>query len=70
MRYYFDDDEILFFEPEDTEDLAQAIRKLLSDPAAAAERAVKCRIKLDKLSWSAQKETLAEVVERPSRRTG
>ena len=70
MRYYFDDDEILFFEPEDTEGLAQAIRKLLSDPAAAAERAVKCRIKLDKLSWSAQKETLVEVVERPSRRTG
>jgi glycosyltransferase involved in cell wall biosynthesis len=70
MRYYFDDDEILFFEPEDTEDLVQAIRKLLSDPAAAAERAAKCGIKLDKLSWSAQKETLAEVVERPSRRTG
>jgi glycosyltransferase involved in cell wall biosynthesis len=70
MRYYFDDDEILFFEPEDTEDLARAIRKLLSDPAAAAERAIKCRIKLDKLSWSAQKETLVEVVEKPSRRTG
>jgi glycosyltransferase involved in cell wall biosynthesis len=70
MRYYFDDDEILFFEPEDTEDLARAIRKLLSDPAAAAERAVKCRIKLDKLSWSAQKETLVEVVEKPSRRAG
>jgi glycosyltransferase involved in cell wall biosynthesis len=69
MRYYFDDDEILFFEPEDTEDLVRAIRKLLSDPAAAAERAVKCRIKLDKLSWSAQKETLVEVVEKPSRRT-
>jgi glycosyltransferase involved in cell wall biosynthesis len=70
MRYYFDDDEILFFEPGDTEDLARAIRKLLSDPAAATERAVKCRIKLDKLSWSAQKETLVEVVEKPSRRAG
>jgi glycosyltransferase involved in cell wall biosynthesis len=66
MRYYFDDDEILFFEPEDTEDLARALRKLLGDPAAAAERAVKCRTKLDKLSWSAQKEVLVEVVEKPS----
>jgi glycosyltransferase involved in cell wall biosynthesis len=70
MRYYFDDDEILFFEPGDTEDLARAVSKLLSDPVAAAERAVKCRIKLDKLSWPAQKETLVEVVEKPRRRTG
>jgi glycosyltransferase involved in cell wall biosynthesis len=68
MRYYFDDDEVLFFEPEDTEDLARAIRKLLNDPAAATDRAAKCRIKLDKLSWSAQKETLVEVVEKHSRR--
>ena len=68
MRYYFDDDEVLFFEPEDTEDLARAIRKLLNDPAAATERAARCRIKLDKLSWSAQKKTLVEVVENPSRR--
>jgi glycosyltransferase involved in cell wall biosynthesis len=67
MRYYFDDEEILFFEPENTDDLARAIRKLLGDPAAAAERAVKCRIKLDKLSWSAQKETLVEVVEKRPR---
>jgi glycosyltransferase involved in cell wall biosynthesis len=67
MRYYFDDEEILFFEPEDTDDLARALRKLLGDPAAAAERAVKCRIKLDKLSWSAQKETLVEVVEKRPR---
>ena len=67
MRYYFDDDEILFFEPENTEDLARAIREMLSDPAAAAERAVKCRIKLDKFGWPVQKETLVEVVEKSSR---
>jgi glycosyltransferase involved in cell wall biosynthesis len=69
MRYYFDDDEMLFFEPENTEDLARAIRKMLSDPDAAAERAVKCRIKLDKLSWSAQKVTLVEIVEKQNRGT-
>ena len=68
MHYYFDDDEMLFFKPEDAADLARAIRDLLSDPVAADERAVKCRIKLDKLSWSAQKETLVEIVEAPSGR--
>jgi glycosyltransferase involved in cell wall biosynthesis len=67
MRYYFDDDEILFFEPEDADDLARAIRKLLSDPGAAADRAAKCRIKLDKFSWPGQKETLVEVVEKAER---
>jgi len=36
---------------------------LLTDPAAAGERAVRSRIKLDKLDWSVQKETLVETVE-------
>ncbi len=63
MRHYFGDDEMLFFEPGSTDDLARAIRELLADPAAADERAFRSQIKLDKLSWSAQKETLVEVVE-------
>ena len=63
MRHYFSDDELLFFEPEDAEDLARAIRDLLTDPAAAEQRAARSRIKLDKLDWPAQKETLVETVE-------
>jgi len=63
MRYYFSDDELLFFEPDNEEDLARAIRELLTDPAAAEERAARSRIKLDKLDWPAQKETLVETVE-------
>jgi glycosyltransferase involved in cell wall biosynthesis len=63
MRYYFSDDELLFFEPENAEDLARAIRDLLTDPAAAEERAARSRIKLDKLDWPAQKETLVETIE-------
>jgi len=63
MRHYFGDDEILFFEAANTEDLARAIRDLLTDPAAADERALRSQIKLDKLGWSAQKETLVETVE-------
>ena len=35
MRYYFSDDELLFFEPANAVDLARAIRALLADPAAA-----------------------------------
>ena len=63
MRHYFSDDELLFFEPENAEDLARAIRVLLTDPAAAEERAARSRMKLDKLDWPAQKETLVETVE-------
>lgn len=63
MRHYFSDDELLFFEQENTKDLARAIRALLSDPAAAEERAARSRIKLDKLDWPAQKKTLVETVE-------
>jgi len=63
MRHYFSDDELLFFEPEDAEDLARAIRDLLTDPVAAGERVIRSRTKLDKLDWPAQKETLVETVE-------
>ncbi|HET9897516.1 MAG TPA: glycosyltransferase [Streptosporangiaceae bacterium] len=62
MRHYFSDGELLFFEPDDAADLARAIRALLADPAAAAERAVRARVKLDKLDWTAQKETLVKTV--------
>jgi glycosyltransferase involved in cell wall biosynthesis len=63
MRYYFSDDELLFFEPESAEDLARAIRALLADPAAAVERAARSWKKLDELDWPAQKETLVQTVE-------
>jgi glycosyltransferase involved in cell wall biosynthesis len=63
MRHYFAADELLFFETADPADLARAIRNLLTDPAAAAERAARSRIKLDKLGWSAQKQTLVNTVE-------
>jgi glycosyltransferase involved in cell wall biosynthesis len=65
MRHYFSDDELLFFEPENAEDLARAIRVLLTNPAAAEDRVARSRMKLDKLDWSAQKETLVETVEAP-----
>jgi len=63
MRHYFDDDELMFFEPENARDLARAIRELLTDPAAAEERAARSRLKLRKLDWPAQKETLVATVE-------
>lgn len=63
MRRYFSDDELLFFEPGNAEDLARAIRVLLANPAAAEDRAARSRMKLDKLDWPAQKEALVETVE-------
>jgi glycosyltransferase involved in cell wall biosynthesis len=63
MRHYFSDDELLFFEPGNAEDLARAIRALLTNPAAAEDRATRSRTKLDRLNWPAQKETLVETVE-------
>jgi glycosyltransferase involved in cell wall biosynthesis len=63
MRHYFSEDELMFFEPENAEDLARAIRAVLTNPAAAGERAARSRMKLDKLDWPAQEETLVETVE-------
>jgi glycosyltransferase involved in cell wall biosynthesis len=63
MRHYFSDDELLFFEPENAVDLARAIRALLTAPAAAKERATRSRIKLDKLDWPTNKQTMVETVE-------
>jgi glycosyltransferase involved in cell wall biosynthesis len=63
MRHYFEDDELMFFEPGNARDLARAIREQLTDPAAAEERAARSRIKLGKLDWPAQKETLIAAVE-------
>ena len=63
MRHYFSDDELLFFEPGNAEDLARAIRALLTDPAAAAGRAARSRMKLGDLDWPKQKKTLVETVE-------
>jgi glycosyltransferase involved in cell wall biosynthesis len=63
MRHYFSDDELMFFEPENAEDLARAIRALLANPATAGERAARSRMKLDKLDWPAQKETLVDAVQ-------
>jgi glycosyltransferase involved in cell wall biosynthesis len=63
MRHYFDDDELMFFEPANAQDLARVIRDLLTDPAAAGEHAARSRIKLRKLDWPAQKEALVATVE-------
>jgi glycosyltransferase involved in cell wall biosynthesis len=63
LRHYVSDDELLFFGSENAEDLARAIRVLVTNPAAAEERATRSRVKLDKLDWLAQEETLVATVE-------
>jgi glycosyltransferase involved in cell wall biosynthesis len=63
MRHYFSDDELLFFEPGNAEDLARAIRVLLTDLTEAEGRVTRSRMKLDELNWGTQKKTLVETVE-------
>ena len=63
MRHYFCDDELLFFEPGNADDLARAIRDLLTDPTLAVKRVARSRMKLDRLDWPTQKETLIRTVE-------
>ncbi len=63
MRHYFDDDELMFFEPANARDLSRAVRDLLTSPAAAEERAARSQLKLRKLDWPAQKETLVATVD-------
>jgi glycosyltransferase involved in cell wall biosynthesis len=69
MRHYFGEDELLFFEPGEANDLARAIRELLDDPASAARRVEHSQQRLKHLNWSAQRDTLIHMVEslaRPS----
>jgi glycosyltransferase involved in cell wall biosynthesis len=70
MLHYFDDDELLYFEPGDAEDLARAIRTLLDDPGAAAPRVERSQQRLKQLNWSAQRETLVQAVETLARGAG
>jgi glycosyltransferase involved in cell wall biosynthesis len=63
MRHYFADDELMFFESANARDLARAVRELLTNPAAAEERAARSQLKLRKLDWPAQKEALVAAVE-------
>ena len=67
MRHYFGDDELLFFEPGDANDLARAIHELLDDPASAARRVAHSQHRLKQLDWSAQRDTLVHTVESPTR---
>jgi glycosyltransferase involved in cell wall biosynthesis len=63
MRHYFCEDELFFFNPDDVNDLARAIRELLSDPIAAEQRSIRSQQKLRQLDWSMQRGVLVRTVE-------
>ncbi len=63
MRHYFGDDELLFFQPGDANDLARAIRDLLEDPTSTWRRIRQSQQRLKELDWSAQRDTLVHAVE-------
>jgi glycosyltransferase involved in cell wall biosynthesis len=71
MRHYFTAEEMLFFEPGNATDLARAIRRVLTYPQEAADRALRCRQALRRLDWPTQRAVLVQTVEqsgRPRRR--
>ncbi|MBF6569733.1 MAG: glycosyltransferase family 4 protein [Candidatus Binataceae bacterium] len=55
IEYYFDETSVRFFKPEDTEDLAAAIKELYENPAKRADLARRAAIIAQKLSWGRHK---------------
>jgi glycosyltransferase involved in cell wall biosynthesis len=64
MRHYFCDDEVFFFRPGDSPDLARAIREVLDGPGEARRRVLRGQRKLDQMDRVGQQATLVETVER------
>jgi glycosyltransferase involved in cell wall biosynthesis len=63
IEHYFDDDEVLFFEPGSALSLAGAIATCVRDPAAALARAQRAGERLDAISWSRQRSSYLELVD-------
>ncbi len=62
IQDYFQEDEIVFFEPENLRDLASKIEWACQHPAELAEVTARGRAVYEKHQWSAQRERLIGVV--------
>ncbi len=60
---YFDEDTIFFFEPGDPESLADAVRRVRSDPEHTAKVVTKGREIYKRHHWSVEKQVLIDLVE-------
>lgn len=55
IERYFSDDEVSYFTAGDVESLVEAIERVLRDPAAATERAVRAQRRLVDIAWPRQR---------------
>jgi glycosyltransferase involved in cell wall biosynthesis len=70
IRRYFDDASVRFFEPGSPESLADALRDVCRDPAAARERALAATRRLAPIGWEQQKAQYLELIDTLAARTG
>ena len=63
IERYFADDEVMFFEPDSVESLADAIAATLADPEAAGDRAARAAARLSAFSWATQKRRYLDLVD-------
>jgi hypothetical protein len=58
IREVLDDSTACFFAPDNAEGLAQAVGRILSDPAAAQQRSKRARLKVEEYSWHERARTI------------
>lgn len=63
IERYFTDREVRFFTPGDPDSIADAIKAILDDPAAAAERAGRASERLRDIEWEGQRATYIRHIE-------
>lgn len=64
LEEHFGEDELLFFEPGDSADLARALLAIAQDPAGAAQRAERARARCEEYRWQRNAELYAALLDR------
>ena len=64
IEHYFGDDELRFFDPGSEQSLAEAIREVCAEPAAASARAARAAERLERIGWSRQRHDYLALVDR------
>jgi glycosyltransferase involved in cell wall biosynthesis len=63
IQYYFADDMVFYYEPEDVESLAECLQRLQCQPQLRRERAERARTFLDKYGWERKSGDLVALYE-------
>jgi glycosyltransferase involved in cell wall biosynthesis len=68
LREHFDESEVWFFAPGDSQSLAQALAAVAADPAEARRRAAAARERAKPYAWSVQRDLYVDALRRASER--